>query len=137
MNKPLPYKKNFFDVIICRSVLEHILNLEIFVDEIYRVLKPGGKIILRTDNAAYLPFHLLKSHEHNKIIDEGRSYKHKSDEDNHYHLFVESHLRRLFRKFRNIRFNYFYGGRNALLRLVARLLPGKTGAFHIEMEAVK
>ena len=137
LNGKLPYKSNFCDVVICKSVLEHILNLKIFVSEIHRVLKPGGELFLRIDNAAYLPFHLLESHEHNKIIDNGRSYEHKSSEDNHYHLFVESHLRRLFRDFKDVKVTYSHGGGNIINRALLSLLPGKLGKFHINLEARK
>lgn len=38
----LPFPDSRFDHIICSEVLEHIDNYELFLDEIYRVLKPGG-----------------------------------------------------------------------------------------------
>lgn len=137
LNEKLPYASNFFDEIYCKSVIEHILNLQIFVSEIYRVLKKGGKVFIRTDNAAYLPFHLIKGHEHNQIIDNRRSYAHKSEEDNHYHLFVESHLRRLFNRFKDIRIVYSHGGGNQLNRFILKLLPKRLGKFHINLYAIK
>ena len=41
----LPYKENFFDLIICSEVLEHLEDYHAAIDEIYRVLKPGGKFL--------------------------------------------------------------------------------------------
>lgn len=141
LNEKLPYTNNYFDEIYCKSVLEHIKNLGIFIEECYRVLKKGGKIWIRTDYAGYLPFHLLKGHEHNKELEvhykNGAEYGHPQNEDAHYHLFVESHLDKLFKKFKNKRFSYFYGGGNRIFNLIARALPKKLGAFHIEMEAYK
>ena len=42
---PLPFKNNYFDVIFSKSVIEHFHSPEILVEEIYRVLKPGGLVI--------------------------------------------------------------------------------------------
>ena len=106
IEEKLPFKDNSFDEIYCKSVLEHIKNLGLFVEECFRVLKYGGKIWIRTDFAGYLPTHLFKSHEHNRLLDvqysvKGQAYGHEQNEDAHYHLFVESHLRKLFKKFKN------------------------------------
>ncbi len=38
----LPFKENSFDVILCNHVLEHIPNDARAMDELYRILKPGG-----------------------------------------------------------------------------------------------
>ncbi len=45
LNKLLPYGDGEFDVVLASHVLEHIYNLEQLVDECYRVLKKGGKIV--------------------------------------------------------------------------------------------
>ncbi len=41
----LPYRDNFFDVVLLISVLEHIEDLKRACDEIFRVLKPGGTVV--------------------------------------------------------------------------------------------
>ncbi len=41
---------NQFDFVITFQVIEHIQNDELFVKEIHRVLKPGGKAIITTPN---------------------------------------------------------------------------------------
>lgn len=38
----LPFKDNEFDVILCNHVLEHIPNDKKAMEELYRILKPGG-----------------------------------------------------------------------------------------------
>lgn len=43
-----PFPDNYADVIFSKSVIEHIHNPEIFMNETYRVLKPGGRIITMT-----------------------------------------------------------------------------------------
>jgi len=41
----LPFEDNFFDVVFSKSVIEHFYYPEKLVQEIYRVLKPGGLVI--------------------------------------------------------------------------------------------
>lgn len=43
-------KDNQFDVVISFQVIEHIKNDRLFLEEIHRVLKPGGKALLTTPN---------------------------------------------------------------------------------------
>ena len=44
-NNTLPFNDNFFDVVFSKSVLEHFYYPEKLVQEIYRILKPGGLVI--------------------------------------------------------------------------------------------
>jgi ubiquinone/menaquinone biosynthesis C-methylase UbiE len=38
----LPYPDNYFDMVYCWGVIHHTINTAKLIDEIYRVLKPGG-----------------------------------------------------------------------------------------------
>ncbi|HER25177.1 MAG TPA: class I SAM-dependent methyltransferase [Candidatus Atribacteria bacterium] len=40
------FEDNFFDVIICTHVLEHVKDDQKAISELFRVLKPGGEAIL-------------------------------------------------------------------------------------------
>ncbi len=42
----LPFEDNSFDVVICNHVLEHVKNDAQAIQEIFRVLRPGGRAIL-------------------------------------------------------------------------------------------
>ena len=44
--KTFPFESESFDSIICNQVLEHVFEPKEFLSEIYRVLKPGGKLLL-------------------------------------------------------------------------------------------
>ena len=49
----LPYNVNFFDVILCVDVLEHVADLKQTITEIHRVLKPGGLFFFDTINRTF------------------------------------------------------------------------------------
>ena len=49
----LPYPDNYFDVVICVDVLEHIADLKQTLAEIQRVLKPGGVFCFDTINRTF------------------------------------------------------------------------------------
>lgn len=42
----IPVKSDYYDAILCIAVLEHVENPEEVVPELFRVLKPGGHLIL-------------------------------------------------------------------------------------------
>lgn len=52
----IPFKKNYFDYIILTEVLEHVEHYEKLKNDIYRVLKKNGKILIT------IPF-ILPEHE--------------------------------------------------------------------------
>lgn len=43
----MPYEDNAFDIITCTDVLEHVIDLNLGVKNILRVLKPNGILIVR------------------------------------------------------------------------------------------
>lgn len=76
---------NSFDTIVSFQVIEHINNDNLFIEEIYRILKPGGKVLISTPNIEMTltrnPWHIreytssqlqdLSSKFFNKIIMKG------------------------------------------------------------------
>ncbi len=53
-NNLLPFRDNTFDVISALHVLEHISDLNAVLDELSRVLKPGGRLQITTPYAGDL-----------------------------------------------------------------------------------
>jgi ubiquinone/menaquinone biosynthesis C-methylase UbiE len=51
--KKLPFDDNFFDYVICCSVLEHMTFPQEVLKEMFRVLKPKGGILLTLPNKYY------------------------------------------------------------------------------------
>lgn len=52
LNDPIPLKIKF-DTIIALELIEHIYNIDIFLRECYRLLKPGGILVISTPNVKY------------------------------------------------------------------------------------
>jgi SAM-dependent methyltransferase len=51
----LPFPTNYFDLVLSHEVLEHVQNDRQAIDEIVRVLSPGGRLVLFCPNRGY-PF---------------------------------------------------------------------------------
>lgn len=47
----MPFEDGTFDIVTCRIAPHHFPNIEDFIKEVYRVLKPGGRFMLN-DNVA-------------------------------------------------------------------------------------
>ncbi len=43
---PYPFPANSFDLIICEHILEHLDDIIRTMDELYRLCKPGGRVIV-------------------------------------------------------------------------------------------
>jgi len=59
----IPLKSNSVDAVISEAVLEHVKNPFEYVSEIYRILKPGGEVLL--DSAFMQPLHGYPHHYFN------------------------------------------------------------------------
>lgn len=66
------FENNSFDTIVSFQVIEHIRNDTLFLQEFYRMLKPGGKAIISTPNISYTlsrnPWH-EREYEPQELID--------------------------------------------------------------------
>ena len=58
VDEGLPFSNSFFDVVSCIAVLEHVLNPPNVVEEIHRILKPGGIFIVQVPNIAWIPYRI-------------------------------------------------------------------------------
>ena len=50
LDKPFPYADGAFDVACSIEVVEHLENQTAYVRELYRITKPGGRVLVTTPN---------------------------------------------------------------------------------------
>jgi SAM-dependent methyltransferase len=54
-SRPLPFDSGRFDVVVAGEIIEHLLETLPFLEELRRVTRPGGTVIVTTPNLAHLP----------------------------------------------------------------------------------
>lgn len=52
LGEPLPFEDARFDAVVSNQVIEHLYDTDIFVSEALRVLRPGGRVAVSTENLA-------------------------------------------------------------------------------------
>ena len=52
LDDPLPYKSRFFNIVHAGQIIEHLCNIDLFLKEIKRVLRPDGYAVLSINNLA-------------------------------------------------------------------------------------
>lgn len=50
----MPFPDSMFDLIVAGEIIEHIYDTDFLLEEIKRMLKPGGKLLVSTPNVASL-----------------------------------------------------------------------------------
>ena len=69
----LKFEDNYFDFIVGFEIIEHV-NPDTLLKEIYRVLKPGGKLILSTPQNSLGHIPIVYEHEHEYSLAEIKNY---------------------------------------------------------------
>lgn len=52
LNRAFPFQDESVDRVVSDQVIEHLIDLDTFVSEIYRILRPGGVAVISTENLA-------------------------------------------------------------------------------------
>jgi len=86
VDEGLPFDDDSFDLIWCSEVLEHLKDPAASLDEMRRISRPGGDIIMTTPNSYALLFRAISVF--------GLTPK-KIQRDDHLHFFDEADMRRL------------------------------------------
>jgi ubiquinone/menaquinone biosynthesis C-methylase UbiE len=64
----LDFADNLFDTIIAKEAIEHLIDAEKALSEWFRVLKPGGKLVLTTPNRDSLHLRINRAAGHNDFL---------------------------------------------------------------------
>ncbi len=54
----LPFKNNSFDFVVASEIIEHVIDPKLFAAELFRVIKPKGKLIITTPYKEKLRYYL-------------------------------------------------------------------------------
>ncbi len=105
-SEKFPYPDNAFDEVRMYFVFEHLKNHEHALKEAFRVLKKGGILDLKTDNAGYW-YYALDNKTHTGRYESVSEY---GDKDRHFGLFTDHHLKNYFEDagFKNIKIRQSY-----------------------------
>lgn len=93
---PLPFPNDFYDVITCIAVMEHVFDIFSLVKEMYRVLKPGGYIIAEVPNIAYLKHRISMLLGLLPVTSSPYNWKEVGWDGGHIHYFTMKRLCQLF-----------------------------------------
>jgi SAM-dependent methyltransferase len=64
VQRGLSFKDNSFTSIECQHVIEHVKNPLFLLQECFRVLKPGGKLVIVTPNIKKIRFDFYEDYSH-------------------------------------------------------------------------
>lgn len=125
----LPFKDGSFDATYSFGVLHHTPNTKKAIDEIYRVLKPGGKCVIMLYHKGYAYYLLLLRYAHlfvgGKLKNNPDILTSKYDHTPLSRMYSRKEIRGLFAKFGNLEIEMTtYGGiqNHRVLRYVYNLL---------------
>lgn len=106
----LPFKDNSFDCVIASEVIEHVYEPDKFLEELFRVVSKGGRMIISTPYKEKIRYHLCI--HCNK----------KTPENAHLHSFDENILKSLYTKDDLKKFNSIIFGNKALIFLRTHII---------------
>ena len=86
------YQKDYFDIIFVAMLIEHIPDINKFLNDIYKLLKPGGTFITICHNESHFLSKLFKN-------------KHPIVNDEHNYIFSPKTINKIYKKhhFKNIK----------------------------------
>lgn len=92
---PIPFEDSFFDIVVAGEIIEHIYDTDFFLREIYRILKPSGKLLISTPNIASLGRRIMLIFGISPILEISPN---EADSSGHIRYFTYKDLAKLLKK---------------------------------------
>lgn len=143
--KTLPFSDGYFDSVFCSEVFEHIFNLEDILEEVHRVMKRNGKILVTcpfsicehevpNDFARYTSFALKHIFEKSgfRVLEYEKTGNHVLTIMQLRIMYVHMHIMPFFKNIpvlRSVLRFAAYTGMNAWALVKNRLLPVRTDLY--------
>jgi len=138
VHQPFPFTTNSFDVVTAGEIIEHIYDTDFFLEEIKRILKPSGSLIISTPNIATLGRRLMLLFGINPLLETSLS-----NAAGHIRYFTKDSLERLLHKhhLQTIEFTSdiinFTNSGQIKSRLLAQLFPTLGARLIIKAQNIK
>lgn len=114
---------NSFDYVIAGDIIEHIFDSDTFLENIYRVMKPKGRLILTTPNVASLPRRLMLLLGYNPFLEYSLRLPTEEYNVGHVRYYTKNDLVGQLNHF-NFKIDLFYGDKiNTGVFSIKGLLP--------------
>jgi ubiquinone/menaquinone biosynthesis C-methylase UbiE len=95
LNEKIPLPDKMFDAITCVATLEHLFDPYFVIDEIYRLLRPDGILILEVPNIAYFKYRLQLLFGKLPATSAAANWKESGWDGGHLHYFTKKSLIKL------------------------------------------
>jgi SAM-dependent methyltransferase len=63
-NFPYPFADSEFDLVVCEHVIEHLQHVISVMEELHRITRPGGRVLVRVPHFSSLNFNTDPTHVH-------------------------------------------------------------------------
>lgn len=85
--------KNHFDIVIAGDIIEHIFDTDLFLQDIYAVLKKGGILLLTTPNVASLGRRIMLLLGYNPFIEYSTKLPYEEFNVGHIRYYTKENLK--------------------------------------------
>ena len=92
---PYPFSNNEFDKVICNHILEHLDDIVKTINELYRIIKPGGILCIKVPYFAHPDAFRDPTHRRFFTL---RSFDYFTEEDKEYSFYTEKKFNLLRRR---------------------------------------
>ncbi len=135
---PWPIEDNSFDVVVAKEIIEHLTDVVRVMEEIHRILKPNGRVIITTPHFSCANSFTDPTHRHHL----GYYSMHYFTGENQWNFYTKARYRKI-----SARINFYGRYKNLHISWLANWSPRfyeehlcwifPAWYLHFELEAIK